>query len=203
MFEWINFTLLISSLVLFSLLYIISLRPAKMSEKMGDKAWKFCRNLRVLASIFETVSTFAIILWIWFPIPVVNWKIFNQWWIGLVISLVIFIPGGILMYIGVKDAGKETLTPSEKTEMYGGIYKHIRHPQTTGEMPMFPAIGLAINSWFIFILLLVFISIYVPITMVFEERDLVRRFGDSYRNYQKSTGALLPKINIKRERKNI
>ena len=28
----------------------------------------------------------------------------------------------------------------------------------------------------------------------YEEKDLVRRFGDSYREYQKRTGALFPKF---------
>ena len=97
------------------------------------------------------------------------------------------------MLKGVKDAGKETITPSEDTKMYGGIYKFIRHPQTTGEMPMFPAFGLVVNSWFMVLILTIFIIIYVPTILYFEEKDLVKRFGDSYTEYQKTTGAFLPK----------
>ena len=179
MYEWINLALFIISLVLFSMLYLIRLQPSKLSERMGDKAWKFCRNLRIAASFFEIVVIVTAFLWIWFPIPIIDWKIFNYWWIGTLISSVIFILGGMLMYFGVRDAGKETLTPSEKTEMYGGIYNHIRHPQTVGEMPMFPAIGLAINSWFILIIMITYLLIYMPIMLFFEERDLLRRFGDS------------------------
>jgi len=197
MYEWINLGILLTSLFLFSVLYFISLRPAKMSEKMGEKAWRLCRNLRIIASFFELIAFVALFLWIWFPVSALDWRIFNNWWIGIVVSLLIFIPGGILIFMGVKDAGKETLTPSEETEMYGGIYNYIRHPQTAGEIPMFPALGLALNSWFLFILLTVFIIIYTPIMIYFEEKDLIRRFGDSYKSYQKSTGALIPKIKKK------
>jgi protein-S-isoprenylcysteine O-methyltransferase Ste14 len=135
----------------------------------------------------------SVILWIWFPIEKLNWKIFSKWWIGIVVSLVIFIPGGIIVFKGVRDAGKETLTPSKDTQMYGGIYKYIRHPQTTGEMPMFPAFGLIVNSWFMVAILTIFILIYVPIIQYFEEKDLIERFGDSYVEYQKTTGAFFPK----------
>ena len=165
---------------------------------MGDKAWKFCRNLRISASIFETIATVALILWIWFPVPELDWKIFNNCWLGIILSLIIIIPGAVLMLIGVRDAGKETLSPSKESKMYGGIYKHIRHPQAAGEMPMFPAIGLALNSWFLVILLTVYIIIYTPIMLIFEEKDLVRRFGESYKNYKKTTGAYFPKIKKKK-----
>lgn len=193
MFEWINFSLLIASLILFSVLYCISIMPAALSKTRGEKVWKECRNLRIIASVLEMISLITVILWIWFPIPQLDWQISPKWWISFIVGLLIIMLGGIIVLKGVKDAGKETLTPSQETEMYGGIYKYIRHPQTTGEMPMFPALGLVINSWFLFILLTVFIIIYVPIIQYFEERDLIERFGDSYRQYQKKTGAFLPK----------
>ncbi|NPD88001.1 MAG: isoprenylcysteine carboxylmethyltransferase family protein [Asgard group archaeon] len=193
MFEWINFSLLIISCILFSVLYAFSTMPATLSKKIGEKAWKACKNLRIIASIFETLTLLTSLLWIWYPISQLDWEIFHRWWIGLILGSLIIIPGAIVVYKGVKDAGKETLTPSQDTEMYGGIYNYIRHPQTTGEMPMFPALGLALNSWFLFILLSVFIIIYVPIIQYFEEKDLVERFGDSYKQYQKITGAFFPK----------
>ncbi len=195
MFEWINLAILILSMLLFSILYVFSVMPATRGEKKGKEIWIKCRNLRIVASVFEGITLISIILWIWFPIEQLNWKIFSKWWVGIVVSLVIFIPGGIIVFKGVLDAGKETLTPSKDTEMYGGIYKHIRHPQTTGEMPMFPAIGLVVNSWFMVLIMTVFIIIYVPTVQYFEEKDLIKRFGVSYTEYQKTTGAFLPKWN--------
>ena len=193
MFEWINLAILISSMLLFSILYAFSVMPTIRGEKKGKEIWKECRNLRIAGSVFEGIILIAMILWIWFPIENLNWKIFSRWWIGIVVSLLFFIPCGIIMFKGVKDAGKETLTPSRDTEMSSGIYKYIRHPQTTGEMPMFPAFGLAINSWFMVLIMVVFIIVYVPVIQYFEEKDLTKKFGDSYTEYQKTTGAFLPK----------
>lgn len=97
----------------------------------------------------------------------------------------------------MRHAGSESLTPSEETQMYGGIYKHIRHPQTVGEFPTFVAIAFILNSWFLVIITALFIVIYIPIMIYYEEKDLVRRFGDKYVQYQKRTGALFPKIRKK------
>jgi len=194
-FTWINFAMLISSMILFTLFYSISLLPATRSKKHGEKTWNQSRNYRIVASVFELIFMACLILWYWFPIPAVDWKIFTTlWWIGLIIFLVIFIPGLIIMLKGVKDAGSETLTPSEENEMYGGIYNYVRHPQTLGEMPMFIALAFALNSWFLVIFTTVFLIIYIPLTLYLEEKDLVVRFGEDYKQYQKEVGILLPKI---------
>ncbi len=193
-FIWINFTFLNLSILLFSLLYGISLMPATRSERIGERAWKQSKILRIFASVFETLLTVCIVLWHWYPIPEIDWEIFStHWWIGLIIFSIIFIPGLIIMIKGVIDAGSETLTPAEENKMYGGIYERIRHPQTVGEMPMFVALAFALNSWFLVIYTFVFIVIYTPIIMYFEEKDLVKRFGEDYRQYQKDVGAFFPK----------
>ncbi|MEA3410293.1 MAG: hypothetical protein U9R74_02005 [Pseudomonadota bacterium] len=35
---------------------------------------------------------------------------------------------------------------------------------------------------------------YIAVGVFFEERDLVRRFGDTYRKYRQEVAALLPKV---------
>jgi protein-S-isoprenylcysteine O-methyltransferase Ste14 len=45
--------------------------------------------------------------------------------------------------------------------------------------------------------MVIYIIVYVPIMIHYEEKDLIRRFGEKYREYQKSTGALFPKIRKK------
>jgi len=97
----------------------------------------------------------------------------------------------------MRDAGSETLQPSKQTQMYGGIYNYIRHPQSLGEFPLFIAIAFIVNSWFMVILMSVYIIVYVPIMIYYEEKDLIWRFGERYREYQKKTGALFPKIRKK------
>ncbi len=176
--------------------------PKTLATKLSEKAWKICKILRFIAIIFELLSIVNIILWLWYPIEFVNWEISSKWWIGVIVGGVIVIGGMIFMIKGMLDAGSETHTPSEETEMYGGIYNHIRHPQTLGEMPMFPAIAFMVNSWFLVIVLTTYIIIYTPIMIYLEEKDLVNRFGEEYRQYQKEVGVLLPKRKKKKRDNN-
>jgi protein-S-isoprenylcysteine O-methyltransferase Ste14 len=85
--------------------------------------------------------------------------------------------------------------------MYGGIYRYIRHPQSLGEFPIFIALGFFVNSWTIVIIMSIFVFFYVPIMIYYEEKDLIRRFGEKYREYQKNTGALFPKMSSLRSSK--
>ena len=76
--------------------------------------------------------------------------------------------------------------------MYGGIYTKLRHPQAVGEVFLFPVITILLNSPF----LTLFSLIYFPILAIMcyaEEQDLILRYGDSYVEYCKRTGAFFPK----------
>jgi len=196
---WINFISMLASLILFAYFYILSIQPVGRKAKRGEKAWKECEDFRKIASIFEFVSVTNAILWLWFPIPEMSWKISPNYWIGISIALIITIPCLLIEIKGIMDAGSETMKPSPKTKLFGGIYKYIRHPQSLGEFPLYVAISFALNSWFLVIITLIYILIYLPIMVHFEEQDLIKRFGDAYREYQKRTGALFPKFGLKRK----
>jgi len=191
----INMLSLMISLFLFSYLYVLSIQPAKRSIKRGEKAWEGCKKLRSISGLFEIIITLNIILWIWFPLPLVStWIISPNIWIGVIIAVSIMIPCVMVMIKGILDAGSETLSPSKETEMYGGIYQYIRHPQSAGEFPLFIAMGFLVNSWFLVVFMFVYILIYIPIMIFYEEKDLIRRFGDKYVEYQGQTGAIFPKL---------
>lgn len=194
----INFVIMLSTFFIMGYTYTLSIQPMKRSEKYGDKAWVDCKRFRSIGGLAEFISIGTLILWIWFPLPVVNdWIISSNIWIGIIIGLCILILGTYLMIRGIKDAGSETLSPSKETKMYGGIYNYIRHPQTLGEFPMFPAFGFIFNSWFLVIISSIFIIIYTPIMIYYEEKDLEMRFGEKYREYKRRTGVLFPKLRKK------
>ncbi len=192
--EWINFISLLISTLLFCYFYTLSVQPMKREEKRGVRAWKECGIFRGIAGFLEFIIVINLILWIWFPISILNWLINPNIWVGIIICAAIIVPGLVIMLKGVKDAGKETAQPSRDTVMYGGIYRFIRHPQSLGEFPIFVAIAFATNSWFLVIVMTIFVVVYVPIMIHYEEADLTRRFGDAYRKYQKNTRALFPKL---------
>ena len=173
----------------------------KMVEKIGEKGWKTCKRYRMVAAIFMFVGCVNLFLWLVIPIDILNWKINPKPIVGIIIGVVtciIFLP---FMIIGEIHAGKETMSPSKDTEMYGGIYKYIRHPQTLGEWPLFIAFSAFINSWFFVLLSVLYIVIYTPIMIYFEEIDLEKRFGEPYKKYKEQTGALFPKLKRRRNKK--
>lgn len=191
----INFSSLMISIFIMGYLYILSVQPMKRVGERGNKAWKECKIYRTIGGFFELVSVINLILWIWFPLPIINeWKISESTWTGIIVGILIMIPCLIILGKGVIDAGSETLSPSEKTEMYGGIYKYIRHPQSLGEFPLFIAISFMLNSWFLVVISTILIIIYFPIMVHIEEKDLIRRFGENYSTYKERTGLLFPKL---------
>lgn len=198
MIEWLNFFILFFSTLLFSYFYTLSIQPVKREENRGERAWKECMMLRSLSIGFEFIKTINMVLWTWFPIQILNWKIHSNYLIGVFLGFIISLPSAFILLKGVKDAGFETIQPSKETPMYRGIYKYIRHPQSGGEFPLFIALAFAINSWFLVIVMAAHMIIYLPIMIYFEEKDLIRRYGDNYRDYQKRTGAIFPKFRKKR-----
>ncbi len=190
----LNFSMLFISGTLFAGLYIPSLMPAKLAEQYGPNAWKLCDRLRTIGTIFMVIQLLTMILWLWFPIPQLAWPIFFNPWIGYTIGLLIFFITLPIVYKGLKESGSEAKTPSTETKMFGGIYNYIRHPQTLGEMSWYFVTVFVVNSLFLLLYAFIFILIYLPIMITVEEKDLIRRFGDEYRQYQQRTGALLPKL---------
>jgi protein-S-isoprenylcysteine O-methyltransferase Ste14 len=106
--------------------------------------------------------------------------------------LIIGLPALALMAKGLLDAGAEAMAPHKGQRLYGGIYKHIRHPQALGEMFLWTAAAFLLNSPFLALMS----SIYYPsflITMWMEEQDLGLRFRQKYVDYIQRTGFIFPK----------
>jgi protein-S-isoprenylcysteine O-methyltransferase Ste14 len=191
---WINLLALLLSLLLFAVPYILSLMPAKLAQTRGETAWKHCKYLRTIGTIFMFIALINMVFWFWFPIIILAWPINLNPWVGIILGVICFLVPLPIWWKGLRDAGTECYQPYKDSQMFGGIYNHIRHPQTLGEISWFITIPLFVNSLFLLALSSLFLLIYVPIMIHIEEEDLIRRYGDNYREYQKRTGALIPKI---------
>jgi protein-S-isoprenylcysteine O-methyltransferase Ste14 len=191
---WANFFSLNISAFLFGYLSILSVMPVTRSERKGKKAWKECKNLRLISSVFAFIMIGNIILWVWIPIPLLNWLIHPNPTIPILIAVLIAFPCIIIMIIATRDAGKEMMEPIPETKMHKGIYNHLRHPGALGEMPLYICVTLLINSLFLFLWVTLLVVLYTPIMIYFEEKDLIKRFGNEYREYRERTGALFPRL---------
>jgi protein-S-isoprenylcysteine O-methyltransferase Ste14 len=195
MFAWVNFTVMLISIFLFSYFYIKSVEPVALEKKIGKIAYSRCAGYRLAALIFEIIICINYIVYFFYPLPISLPRIFPwNWWISIMIAVVIAIPAGYLFGKGVKDAGREAMIPAKAQVLFRGIYKQIRHPQAVGELMFWWVIALLLNSPF-----LVFFSIiWIPVFYLFckvEEKDLVIRYGRKYLEYRKNTGFIIPKRN--------
>ncbi|MFW9807231.1 MAG: methyltransferase family protein [Candidatus Thorarchaeota archaeon] len=188
---WLNLISLHVSAFLFAYLTTLSVMPVTREEKSGEQAWEECARLRSISFVFAGLMILNTILWIWFPVNELAWIISPDPFFGIIIGLVIAIPCFIILGIAMRDAGKEMNAPQKGIELHGGIYKKIRHPGALGEMPLYVVVALFTNSLFLTVWMLIFIFTFTPIHIYYEEKDLVKRFGEVYVEYQKTTPAFL------------
>lgn len=71
------------------------------------------------------------------------------------------------------------------------LYRHVRHPLYFGLLLSLWAVPVMSAGRALFALGL---SAYILIGIGFEERDLVRQFGERYRSYQRRVGMLIPRM---------
>ena len=192
-FDWINFIVLALSTVLMAHFYIKSVGPAALEKKVGESAYPKCKQYRIIASAFEVVTVMNYPIYYFYPLSIDFPRLLPwEYWISIMVGLVILIPSLTLMFKGLRAAGIESLEPKKEHTLYGGIYETLRHPQAVGEAFIWLAISFFLNSPF----LILYSFLWLPIFYVFclaEERDLVIRYGRPYLEYRDRVGFLIPK----------
>jgi protein-S-isoprenylcysteine O-methyltransferase len=83
---------------------------------------------------------------------------------------------------------------SDQPVIRAGPYRLVRHPSYTAGMMMFIGIGLALGSWFSFILLTIATIATYGYRVVIEERALLDAIGEPYRSYMKETKRFVPYV---------
>jgi protein-S-isoprenylcysteine O-methyltransferase Ste14 len=194
MIAWINFVSLIIGGVLMTTLYLMSVRPAALEKKIGSKAYKRCGTYRILTSIFMFTMTANYILYHWYPLPIDPFPHTFPWqyWVSVVIAVVIAIPSLYLEIRAGMDAKEEALLPDKSHTLYKGIYEKIRHPMAVGELPLWWVIAFLVNSPFMAVFSFVWIPVWIWWCFA-EEQDLVLRYGEAYEAYRQHTGMFFPK----------
>ena len=193
MIPWINFAVLITSSLLFTVFYVKSVGPAALERRIGPSAYQLCATYRLISSIFMFVVAVNYVLYYWLPLPLPLPRTFPwPWWVSVAIAALIAVPSAYLMYRGVKDAGEETMRPKREHTLYGGIYTRIRHPQAVGEFPLWWVLAFLVHSPFLALFSVAFVPVWYYFCVA-EERDLLIRYGAAYNEYRATTGFWLPR----------
>ena len=195
---WLNLFSLHLSAFLFAYLTTLSVMPMTREEQRGETAWDECARLRSISFVFAGIMILNTILWIWFPLPEIAWVLSPDPLFGIILGVIITVPCLAILRVAMRDAGKEMHAPQKGIQLHGGIYKKIRHPGAVGEMPLYVVVALIVNSLFLTIWMIIFILIFTPIHIYYEERDLLKRFGEVYAEYQRTTPAVFPGLKRRR-----
>jgi protein-S-isoprenylcysteine O-methyltransferase Ste14 len=185
-------------------LYFYSVEHIKLEERFGKERGQRIGDTLGIISGWGFFG-FWIGLWISpqprFNIPFLQDITFNSSYLDFQIPLlhfilfIIFIIPGIWLGIGgVKEMGlkvAETHRPAKL--IVSGLYSRVRHPQYTGGLLSHVGVSFLLSG--MYSLLITPFMILLNILYCWkEENELVREFGDEYREYRKIVPMLLPRF---------
>lgn len=123
--------------------------------------------------------------------PYLSWKIPL---LHFLLGLAFLVPGG---WLGLKGMTELTLEVSEthypRKIITSGIYSRIRHPQYLGGFLSHIGMTLLLSSWFSLLCTPV-VALVIYLLCRREERELVREFGDVYREYREKVPMFFPRL---------
>jgi protein-S-isoprenylcysteine O-methyltransferase Ste14 len=113
---------------------------------------------------------------------------------GVLLACGIFLAGWTMRLFAVKGQGTAAPWNPPKKLVVSGPYCYVRNPMITSVLTMQIAEALLLNSWLVFGLFILFFAgnmIYFPL---FEEKDLEKRFSESYLEYKRNVPRWIPRF---------
>jgi protein-S-isoprenylcysteine O-methyltransferase Ste14 len=186
---WLIITIALWGLV-HSLLASMSFKNL-FRKTLGDGFMKFYRALYNLFAVMSIAPILYLLVslpnLILYQVPV-PWKymLLAGQGISALFLLIAVLQTDLLSFAGLRQ-----LIAAEKPGklVTGGLYRIVRHPlYTFSLLILWLSPSMTMNSFVVYSAL----TTYVLIGIVFEERKLLREFGNDYANYKLATPLLLP-----------
>jgi protein-S-isoprenylcysteine O-methyltransferase Ste14 len=120
-----------------------------------------------------------------------------------IIALLLVLPGAAIMILCIAKYFKQlsgAFREKNQSHLYtGGLHQFVRHPLYFGTFLFL--IGLALY-WPLFknILVVAIIILYTLVGIIFEEKKLLRQFGEAYKNYQQQVPMIIPRLRIRNKK---
>lgn len=177
---------------------------------LGFKAWvrrtlgeSFMRFFRVGYNLFSVVS-FLPVLWLAAVLPdEMLYQVPPPWAYGMLFGQAF---AGIALVVGVLQtgalsfAGLQQLFEGEKRDsilVRGGLYSWVRHPLYSAGLAFLWLTPIMSRNTLV---LYAALTAYIIVGAYFEERKLVREFGEVYLEYQATTPMLIPGLKNSRNK---
>ncbi len=185
-----------------ALLGLFAVQHSAMAREGFKRAWTKVVPKPIERSTYVLFSSFVLplLFWQWRPITGPVWTVSNP--AGMAVLHIAFWFGWVLLFassfmishfelfgltqVFARLTRRELPAPRFHTPM---LYQHVRHPLYLGFLIAFWATPDMTIGHLVFA---VACTGYILIAVQFEERDLIRLFGDQYRRYRAQVGMLLP-----------
>ncbi|MBI4762556.1 MAG: methyltransferase family protein [Chloroflexota bacterium] len=158
----------------------------------------FMRAYRLLYNLFSAVS-FAPILYLMLILPDRNlYQIPSPWsafmLTGQALSAILLIAAVLqtdtLSFVGLRQLFEEE---TSTRLVISGFYRFMRHPlYTFGLLILWLSPNVTLNRFVVYLAL----TVYILIGAYFEERKLLREFGQAYADYKSVTPMLIPRLRL-------
>ena len=195
------------------LLTLFAVQHSLMARKWFKEWWTKIVPKPVERATYVLFSSLALILLfvLWRPLGGVVWSVEDP--IGRSVLRGFFAFGwGLILYstflinhfdlFGLRQVWRNLVGQPESEYRFvtPGPYRLVRHPLYVGWLFAF---WMTPQMTFAHLLFSIATTAYILLAIQFEERDLVREFGDTYKDYRRTVPMLVPSLKGSREPSNI
>ena len=184
------------------LLNLFAVQHSVMARQWFKRAWTRFVPPQVERSTYVLLASLVLLLifWQWQPMGPVIWEVTNPTARMLLVGLFWMGWGGVLFstylvdhfsLFGLRQVYNHVKGRDEAAIPFKSpaLYKMVRHPMYLGFIVAFWSTP---RMTFGHLFLAVITIAYILVAIQFEERDLIRSYGDVYRDYRQRVSMLLP-----------
>ncbi len=184
------------------LIALFGIQHTVMARKSFKEKWTKLVAKPIERSTYVLFSSIAVLLllWFWQPLPEVIWEVEATWasltlqwgfWLGW---LILFLSTWMIDHFnlfGIKQVWNYMLDRPQAPPQFmePGFYKYVRHPLMLGFLIAFWSTPRMTLGHLIFS---GGMTLYILVGVYYEEKAMIRRFGDDYENYRKRVPKFFP-----------